>query len=610
MSAVHSTTASGPRACPAAAPCLHALVDEQVRLRPAATAVESPDGRAIDYAELGRRSERVAGALCEAGVRRGDRVGLCARRSVDAIAAILGVLRTGAAYIPLDPSYPRDRVAFMARDATPRLVLVDGREEAVLVGDTAPTLPLADALAGNGAAALGGGEPRPGDVAYVMYTSGSTGVPKGVQVPHAGIVNRLLWEADHFPLDQRDAVLQRTSWSFDISVWEIFMPLSRGARLVLADPAHENDPRYVTDLVASRGITALALVPSLLQALLEERPGMSACPELRDVFCGGEILTASLQRRFFASVDARLHNFYGPTEYSIDATSWLCQPDDERDMVPIGQPLANTSAYVLDGELEPVPRGLPGELYVSGAGLARGYLDRPSLTAERFLPNPFADGDGERMYRTGDQVRRLADGTLEYLGRADTQVKVRGYRVELGEVEAALVRLPQVGRAVAAMTCWNDEPVLGAWVLPTDRDATTPADLRRALADRLPAHMVPTTFTLLDELPTGPTGKVDRDALPLPRAADLPRERSETAVTREDADGAGTDRIAAAFAAVLHADAITPDDSFFSLGGTSLQAVKLVTRLRKDLGRNIPLRLLFDSPTPRELARALDEASC
>jgi acyl-coenzyme A synthetase/AMP-(fatty) acid ligase/acyl carrier protein len=404
-----------------------------------------------------------------------------------------------------------------------------------------------------------------------------------------------------YRLTPADTVLQKTPASFDVSVWEFFWPLLAGARLVLARPGGHKDPAYLAGLIEAEGVTVCHFVPSMLAAFLGE-PGLEeACGSLRDVVCSGEALSYGLQESFFARLPAaRLHNLYGPTEAAVDVTSWACRRGDPRRVVPIGRPIANTRMHVLDGHGQEVPAGVPGELYIGGAGLARGYWDRPGLTAERFIDHP-AHG---RLYRTGDVGRWLSDGTIEYLGRTDHQVKVRGCRIEPGEVEATLRRHPAVREA--AVLAREDDPGdarLVAYVVPRDGAGGVPADgLREHLRQRLPEHMVPSAYVVLDALPLTPSGKLDRNALPAPDSARpladdsylAPRNRVEEAVAKIWAEVLGIERVGAL-------------DNFFDLGGHSLLATQALSRIRQAFPVDISLRRLFEEPTVATLARAVTE---
>ncbi|MEV4928077.1 amino acid adenylation domain-containing protein, partial [Streptomyces roseoverticillatus] len=442
----------------------------------------------------------------------------------------------------------------------------------------------------------------PGHAAYVIYTSGSTGRPKGVVVTHEAIVNRLDWMRETYGIGPADRILQKTPASFDVSVWEFFLPLVSGAVVVLARPGGHREPDHLADLAARSGITTAHFVPSMLTAFTasaeqdeEIRTGFAG---VRRVFCSGEALPPAAVDRFAALwPHIELHNLYGPTEAAVDVTYHCAEPGSG--VVPIGRPVWNTRLYVLDAALRPVPVGVPGELYVAGDQLARGYLNRPGLTASRFVASPY-DGDGARMYRTGDLVRRRVDGAVEYLGRTDDQVKVRGFRIELGEIEAALTALPGVAQAAvtARPLAPGGAPQLVAYAVPAPGAAPGAQELREALAGRLPEHMVPATVTLLDALPLSVNGKLDRKALPEPaRAAARP---AGPAPDRRDGPAAA---MAAVFAEILGLPDVGEDDNFFALGGDSIVSIQLVSTARK-AGFTIAAKDVFQHPTPAALAAA------
>src|SRR6185369_14101447 len=421
---------------------LHELFEAQVRRTPEAIAVVSEAVR-LTYAELDRSANRLARRLVQLGVGPDVLVGVLMERSAEMVVALFGILKAGGAYVPLDPDYPKDRTTFMLEDTRLKVILTQSHLEA----------PATDALIINLDEqwdSLNGEVDTPpahkGDadrLAYVIYTSGSTGRPKGVMVAHRGICNRLLWMQEEYRLDETDVVLQKTPFSFDVSVWEFFWPLMTGARLVMARPGGHRDAAYLTEVVQSGGVTTMHFVPPMLRLFVEE-PTFRDCASLRRVVCSGEALPVEFQKRFFAASKAELHNLYGPTEASVDVTFWACERETDSHTVPIGRPVANTQIHLLDRRLEPVPAGVPAELFIGGVQLARGYLNRPELTAERFVPDPFSKEPGMRLYRTGDLARYLSEGQIEFLGRTDDQVKIRGLRIEPGEIEAALREHPAV----------------------------------------------------------------------------------------------------------------------------------------------------------------------
>jgi amino acid adenylation domain-containing protein len=515
------------------------------------------------------------------------------------VVAIVATLKAGGAYLPLDPDYPAQRLAFMLEDAGARVVVTDAACRGSLAVGPATVLDLdreRDAIA-----ALDTAPPHvavePEHLAYVIYTSGSTGRPKGVMVPHRAICNHMQWLVSRFALTARDAVLQKTPVSFDASVWEIFAPLVTGGRLVLARQGAHRDSAHLVRVMAAHGVTVLQLVPSQLRLVLEE-PALAACDALRLVFSGGEPLTGDLCARFRQRLDAELHNLYGPTEAAIDATSWPCHALGPGDRVPIGKPIANLQAHVLDRYGNLVPRGVPGILHLGGAGLARGYRGQPQLTAERFVPDPFAAQPGARLYCTGDRVRRLRDGSLEFLGRIDQQVKLRGYRIEPAEVARVLETHPGVREAVAGVRTGEDgEPRLGAWVVPAAQPPCAIAALRAHLRGLLPDYMMPAWLAMLPELPRTPHGKIDWQALPA-AAPEAPAPRAAPLSSAQSLER----RVAAVWAEVLGVAEVGPDDNFFDLGGHSLLMVQVQHGLRAALDVEVALLDLFRYPSVRLLS--------
>ncbi len=580
--------------------CLHSLIEAQVARTPDAEAVRFED-TALTYARLDARANQLAHHLRSLGVGPETRVGVCLERSLELVVALLGVLKAGAAYVPLDPAYPKERLAGMLEDSDASVLLTQRGLKDVLPPHSARVLCLDadwDAVARQGTsrpAPLAGSD----SLAYVIFTSGSTGRPKGAMNAHAGIVNRLLWMQGEYGLTAADTVLQKTPFSFDVSVWEFFWPLMTGARLVLARPGGHQDPAYLVRLMEQERVTTAHFVPSMLQAFVEE-PGLERLTHLRRVVCSGEALPAPVVRRAHARLPAaRVHNLYGPTEAAVDVTSHACSRDDARSIIPIGRPVANTGIYIVDryGQLAPV--GVPGELLIGGVQVGRGYWRRPELTAERFVPDAFSGTAGARLYRTGDLARWLPDGTVEYLGRLDFQVKLRGFRIELGEVEAALRAHPGVGEAVVMAR--DDGPGgmrLVAYVVPTSTSsALEVTELRAFLSRRLPAYMVPSAFAVLKALPLTPSGKVDRKALPTPEEGASP-----TALGYEPPSTPLEQSLAAVWAGVLRVEQVGRRDDFFALGGHSLLATQVVARLREALGVDVPLRALFEAPTVERFA--------
>ncbi|MFF2145255.1 amino acid adenylation domain-containing protein [Kitasatospora sp. NPDC058190] len=577
---------------------LAALVRERLAA-PSDTPALVFEGRALDPAELDRRIEAMARRLAAVGVRPGSRVAVAVPRSVELVVALCAVHRAGGAYLPLDPDYPADRLAFMLVDARPAAVIAAPEQLALLSpSEGVPCLSPEDLPAPEDVTPTA---PGPEDPAYVIYTSGSTGRPKGVLVPHQGIANRLRWGQEEYRLTAADAVLQKTSSSFDVSVWEFFWPLITGATLVVARPDGHRDPAYLAELIQRQDVTVAQFVPSMLDAFLQH-PQAAECTGLRLVVASGEALPAATVRRFRQVLPgARLANLYGPTEASVEVTAWECGPTDEQPRpVPIGRPVWNTGAYVLDSALNPVPPGVPGELYLSGEQLAYGYLGRSALTAERFVADPHG-APGTRMYRTGDLARRRRDGAVEYLGRVDGQVKVRGHRIELGEIETRLGEHPAV--SACAVTVREDRAGaarLVAYVVPApSAEPPTAAVLRAHLRGHLPEFMVPTAYVLLGALPVSVNGKLDRRRLPEPQTHVESRSREPRTPTERT--------LVALFAELLGVPEVGPEDDFFLLGGHSLLLIRLVERIHAQFGADLPVRALFEAPTAAALAERLTE---
>ncbi|MER7728755.1 amino acid adenylation domain-containing protein [Streptomyces sp. NPDC096323] len=567
-------------------------IEAQAARTPDATALVYGDV-SLTYAQLNTRANRLARHLRTLGARPGAVVAVAVPRSVELIVSLLAVLKAGAAYLPLDPEYPAERITYMLRDAAPVCVVTDRADR--LADDAGTARVVLDGLDVSGYPWCDPSRPlTPAHPAYVIYTSGSTGRPKGVVVSHGAIDNRLRWMQDAYGLTADDRVLQKTPSSFDVSVWEFFWPLREGAALVVAEPGGHKDPAYLARLIREQAVTTCHFVPSMLQVFLAEAdPG--ACGGLRRVFCSGEALPRETAHAFGRGLPhVELHNLYGPTEAAVDVSFHACAAHDTGP-VPIGQPVWNTRLYVLDAALRPCPPGVPGELYLAGRQLADGYLNRPDLTASRFLADPFG-APGQRMYRTGDLARWTERGEVEYLGRTDHQVKLRGQRIELGEIEAALAAVAQVDGACALVR--EDRPGEQRLVGYVTGSAD-PSAVRAALARRLPEHMVPSAVVALDAFPLSPSGKLDRRELPAPVFAGGGGDRPMS--VREEA-------LALLFAEVLGADSVGPDDAFFDLGGTSLLAVRLVARVREEFGAELTIGSLFEASTPAALAARIDGA--
>lgn len=564
------------------------LLDAAARATPEALAVVSDDLE-LTYELLQQRSNRFARWLVAQGAGTEDVIALQMSTSVEFIVAMLGVLKSGAAYMPIDPALPEERIEYLIADAKPRIVMRPQEfqvAEAAAAGLADAPITDADRL-----------RPLlPDNLAYVIYTSGSTGRPKGVAVAHAAIAEHVVSFTAEWSMTADDRMLQSTSVSFDASLADILCPLSLGAQLVIPKPNPFSDIGYVADLVRRRGVTVLHMVPSLLGSVLL-LPEARELRGLRHVPVGGEALPGEVADKFATMFDAELRNHYGPTEAVVCSTYMSVRGPQGNSIVPIGRPNQNVYAYVLDQALELVPAGVVGELYLGGAQLARGYRARPVLTAERFVADPF--GSGGRLYRTGDLVRRNARGELEFVGRADEQVKVRGYRIELGEIEAVIGADPRVGHCVATVV--DDPqvgPLLAAYVVPAGGTREIDLDELRARAqEALPAYMVPTAFAVIPEIPLTTSGKLDKRALPTPDA--LTERAFRLPVTPTER------RMCAIYSHLFGKEAVGLDDSFFELGGHSLLAARLVAQIRAQFGIDLTVRAVFDRPTPAGLAEQL-----
>ncbi|HIE5093107.1 TPA: enterobactin synthase subunit F [Stenotrophomonas maltophilia] len=544
---------------------------------------------ALDYATLEARSFALAAQLRAMDVGPGSVVAVALPRSLELVIALVAVLRAGAAYLPLDLAHPDERLARILASAQPVCVLAAAEDSARMAG--VPVLAPEQWTALSFAAPWA--DPAPSDAAYVIYTSGSTGEPKGVVIEHRAIVNRLLWMREHYGIRADDRVLQKTPATFDVSVWEFFLPLLCGATLMVAGPDAHRDPTELARLIREHGITTAHFVPSMLDAFLAA-PASEGL-QLRRVFTSGEALDAASRDRFHARVHAELHNLYGPTEAAVDVSYWPASAQDRSRPVPIGFPVWNTRLYVLDARMQPVPVGVAGDLYLGGVQLARGYLGRDDLTTERFLADPFLPG--ERIYRTGDVARWRRDGAVEYLGRSDHQVKLRGLRIELGEIEAALRELPGMDRVEVLLR--QDAPGdarLVAYVPAAHADAVT---LRSHLATRLPDYMVPSAFVGVDHWPVTANGKLDRSALPKPPQLEVAGLAPRTPLEQE---------LALLFAQALGREVpVAVDADFFSLGGDSLSAVHLLLAIEQRWRCDLGLGALFAQPTVAALAVRIAE---
>ncbi|HEU0299248.1 MAG TPA: amino acid adenylation domain-containing protein, partial [Longimicrobium sp.] len=575
-----------------------------VHLQAAAQAARTPeaivqtwDGGRMTFAEVEERSSRLANHLAALGVRPGSRVAICMERAPEMMVAIVAAVKAGAAYVPIDHEYPAERIAWLLEDSAAPVLLTLAR--------LAPSLPAtaAQVVAVDAeweriqaaSAAPPAVQVHPEQTAYVIYTSGSTGRPKGVEIPHRALANHMAWIARAYPLGPDGVLLHKSPFGFDVSIWEFWQPLLEGGRLVLAAPGGHRDPAYLLEVIRREGATFAQFVPSML-AIVAAEPGLEACTSLRRVAGAGEALPTEIVRRIRSRLEVDVVNLYGPAEATVHTSTHVCEPDYPLAGASIGRPVDNAVVYLVDPSLRLVPRGAAGELCVGGAGVGTGYLNRPALTAERFVPDPFSAVPGGRMYRTGDRVRLAADDTLQYLGRFDFQVKVRGNRVELGEVEAALLRTPGVRETVAIVR----GDALTAYVVAAEGAEVDGAALRDALRRFLPEFMVPSAVVQLDALPVTPNGKVDRKALPDPQLDEVGSAPVEPATDTERA-------LAAAWTELLGRP-VGREDGFFDAGGHSLLAMQLLARIRRRFGVEVPIRAVFEAPSLREMAARIDHA--
>lgn len=577
---------------------LHEMFEEQV--------ARTPDQIALifeqtewTYHHLNLQANKIANALKGLGIRSNDKVGLLFERSLELVASLYGILKAGGAYVPIDPEYPTDRLAFLMEDSDITILITQQKWLNQIPSTSAIIVTVEELLAQSESDEFCSESSCLDCMAYMIYTSGSTGKPKGVKVTHRSISNRLLWMQHQYHLTREDVVLQKTPYSFDVSVWEFFWPLITGARLVMARPDGHKDPQYIADLIESKRITTLHFVPSMLSLFVEEAKP-EKCSSIQRVFCSGEALSLQLQNMFFERFQTSLHNLYGPTEAAVDVTFWECRPELELNMVPIGRPVANTSLYIVDDRLLPVPIGTPGELLIGGIQIALGYHNRDSLTLECFIPNPFKTDD--RLYKTGDVARYLPDGTIEYLGRNDDQIKIRGFRIELGEIEAVLHSHPMIHKSVVLVKNKNlHDPILVAYAVA---DMNKKKEIEEYLVQKLPLYMIP-QLVLLDDFPVTHNGKLDRKAL-LEVEIDLDPNHERVIVEPNDELEAKLMRI---WEKVLNYSPISMLDHFYEIGGHSIAAVRAMSQINEVLGTNFPLSVFLTNTSIRKLASYIRESN-
>ncbi|MCR8936092.1 amino acid adenylation domain-containing protein [Brevibacillus laterosporus] len=595
--------------------CLHEIFEAQVNAHPDSVALEF-EGLKLSYKQLNERANQVAAYLRQSGVRTETVVALCAERSFEMVIGILGIVKAGGAYLPIDPAYPAERINYMLENAGVNRMLTLS-----YLADALPTenmnVAFLDTGEDLGGEAVFANQPttnlthsesgvETSNLAYVMYTSGSTGLPKAVMVEHRALTNRIDWMQKEYKLSTYDVVLQKTPFSFDVSVWEFFWPLITGARMVIAKPGGHADPEYLTSLIQSSGVTTLHFVPSMFRIILGQE-AWSLCRTIRHVFCSGEALAPDLVTKHYAQNHAPLINLYGPTEAAIDVSYWACSNNNEINAVPIGKPIQNVQLYVLNNHCSPQAVGCRGQLYIGGDCLARGYLNNPELTAEKFIANPFSNDKNARLYKTGDIVRWLQDGSLEYCGRSDDQVKIRGVRIELGEIEAKLNSVKEVDSSLVIVREDNpgDQRIV-AYVVLSDgaQDTDVGGTLTKVLKETLPDHMIPSAYVVLDEIPVTANGKANRSKLPAPewdaytsQVYVAPRTETETLLVDIWTEILG-----------FEAGQIGVNDNFFALGGHSLLIPKLLARLQQyELMADI--RSVFEAPTLAHLASEIQDAA-
>jgi amino acid adenylation domain-containing protein len=581
------------------APCLHHIFEDQVEQTPNVTAVRF-GGRELTYAELNQRANQLAHYLRKHGVGPEVLVAICMERSLELPVALLAVLKAGGAYIPLDPAYPRERLSFILEETRAPVVLTERAlaESQSFAGVCVIRLDVDAALFATESEENPRTDVTEENLCYVIYTSGSTGQPKGAMLHHRGVRNRLLWGITDYQLGNGDVVLHKTPLTFDVSVWELFAPLLSGACLLIAKTGGHQDTAYQLEVMDREKVTHVDYVPTMLEVLLEST-GLDHCDNLKIVTAAGEALTRELRDRFYSQTNAKLYNLYGPTEASLAVTYWVCEPDEKERVIPIGRPMSNARIYILDKQLRPVPIGVAGELHIGGKAPGRGYLKRPDLTADKFIPDAFSETGGERLYKTGDLARYRSDGAIEFLGRLDHQVKIRGMRLELGEVEAALGHHPDVREVVVlAQEITARNKSLVAYVV-SRQEPPSGEELRNYARRTLPEYMVPAAVVVMNELPLLSNGKLNRRALPKPEAFVSPH--ADYIAPENDLE----QTIATIWQQAFNVDKVSIHSNFFDLGGNSLLLARVHSKLRAALNREIAIVELFKHSTVHALAKHL-----
>ncbi|MGA4721898.1 amino acid adenylation domain-containing protein [Fictibacillus nanhaiensis] len=583
---------------------IHQLFEEQVKRTPMNVAVQF-EKSTLTYEELNQQANRFANYLLRSGLEVGDVVGIAMERSIELIITVMGILKAGGAYVPIDPQQSIERNTYMLEQSNAKIIISqkeacraipEGNYNLVFFGEILPELIKESYIDLNI-------DLNSEHSAYLIYTSGSTGTPKGVLVPHRAISNHTLWKQREFPLGNQDVVLQKTAFTFDVSASEIFAPLISGAKLLMAKPNGHLDPEYLLDVIKNENVTLLQVVPTMLNLLTEYGEKLTACTSLNRVFCGGEYLKSDLVKQFYSLHQGQLINLYGPTESCIDSTYWICDRDSNINQIPIGYSIQGYDAYILNSQLELLPTGVIGELYIGGKGLATGYINRSDLTAERFIPNPFKY-DGSRLYKTGDLARFLPDGSIEYIGRKDQQIKINGNRIELEEIEASMKHHPNVIDAVVTSEKdpYENTFLVAYYVKRESNSMISNSELNDFLNQKLPYYMVPSKYICLESLPTTSSGKVDRKSLPKNDFYDeAPKKNFEGPGTLIEAKMVGI------WSEVFKVDLISINDNFFELGGHSLIAIRIVSRVRDVFNMDIPIRCIFENPVLKEYCQYIEE---
>ena len=581
---------------------LHQLLERQVERTPNAIALEMPGQDSLTYETFNRKCNQLAHYLVDNGIASNSRVGVYMVRSFEMVIALHAIEKAGAAYVPLEPEFPPERISQMIEDAEISVVISFSTKPPQLPASTqhihidAISGALADYPASNLAI-----RHSIEDDAYIIFTSGSTGRPKGVLNHQKGICNRIFWMQEAFKLSEKDVVLQKTPFTFDVSVWEFFWPFMCGAKLVVAPPNAHKDQVALCDLIGEYNITTIHFVPSMLDAFLGS-PRLSETKSLQRIISSGEALSRSLENRCFEKLPhVELHNLYGPTEAAVDVTHWKCTNEETKASVPIGRAIANTKIYILDSHLNPTPIGVPGELHIGGVQVARGYVNRPELTSERFIPDPFSQNSADYLYKTGDLARFRGDGNIEYIGRMDGQVKLHGLRIELEEIDVSIQEeFPNIKQSLTIVSTGGADSRLVSYVVSANGEKMELAVLQEHLRKRLPSYMVPEQLIWLNTIPLSVNGKVDRKSLPDPETQFTQQAKGEKA-------GSDTEsRICSIWEDLLKLDEVGVERNFFDVGGTSILAAHMVNRLNEAFGNVSSPFIVFQHPTIRELAQHID----